>query len=51
MIKNQPPTKKPGFTELGRNEKCWCGSGKKYKNCCKISPNPNYTYENDIIIQ
>ncbi len=19
--------------ELGRNEPCWCGSGKKYKNC------------------
>ena len=18
---------------LGRNEKCWCGSGKKYKHC------------------
>jgi len=24
---------------LGRNDKCHCGSGKKYKNCC---------YENDI---
>jgi hypothetical protein len=20
--------------ELGRNETCWCGSGKKYKKCC-----------------
>jgi len=20
-------------TELGRNEVCWCGSGKKYKRC------------------
>lgn len=19
--------------ELGRNERCWCGSGKKYKSC------------------
>ena len=19
--------------ELGRNDPCWCGSGKKYKNC------------------
>jgi len=19
--------------ELGRNESCWCGSGKKYKSC------------------
>jgi uncharacterized protein YecA (UPF0149 family) len=23
-----PPTKKPG-----RNDPCWCGSGKKYKKC------------------
>ena len=22
------------FTKVGRNEKCPCGSGKKYKNCC-----------------
>jgi uncharacterized protein YchJ len=21
-------------TEVGRNEKCPCGSGKKYKKCC-----------------
>ena len=21
------------FRKLGRNEKCWCGSGKKYKHC------------------
>ena len=33
MIINQPPTKNPGFTELDGNEKCWCGSGKKYKAC------------------
>jgi hypothetical protein len=19
---------------LGRNDRCWCGSGKKYKRCC-----------------
>jgi hypothetical protein len=24
---------------LGRNDKCWCGSRKKYKDCC---------YENDM---
>ncbi len=24
-----PPTPRPG-----RNDKCWCGSGKKYKHCC-----------------
>jgi len=22
------------FKKVGRNEKCPCGSGKKYKNCC-----------------
>ncbi len=22
------------FTKIGRNEKCPCGSGKKYKKCC-----------------
>lgn len=22
------------FKKIGRNEKCPCGSGKKYKNCC-----------------
>ena len=21
--------------ELGRNDRCWCGSGKKYKHCHK----------------
>ena len=20
--------------DLGRNDLCWCGSGKKYKRCC-----------------
>jgi len=24
---------KPGMINLGRNELCWCGSGKKYKKC------------------
>ncbi len=22
-----------GEKELGRNDNCWCGSGKKYKRC------------------
>ncbi|MCB5559718.1 SEC-C metal-binding domain-containing protein [Anaerosalibacter bizertensis] len=22
------------FNKIGRNEKCICGSGKKYKKCC-----------------
>ena len=26
--------KKQGFEKVGRNEKCPCGSGKKYKHCC-----------------
>ena len=28
VVPSQPQTKKPG-----RNESCWCGSGKKYKRC------------------
>ncbi len=24
---------KPQSTEVGRNDFCWCGSGKKYKKC------------------
>lgn len=23
-----------GRTNPGRNDECWCGSGKKYKKCC-----------------
>lgn len=30
----QPIKKK---TELGRNDPCYCGSGKKYKKCCKTN--------------
>ena len=29
--KREPVRKK---MEIGRNEPCPCGSGKKYKNCC-----------------
>jgi hypothetical protein len=28
------PEKKTPPKNLGRNERCWCGSGKKYKYCC-----------------
>ncbi len=28
------PEKKTPPKNLGRNERCWCGSGKKYKFCC-----------------
>lgn len=31
-IRNRPNLARK--TEQGRNEKCNCGSGKKYKNCC-----------------
>ena len=27
------PRPQPAQAELGRNEVCWCGSGKKYKKC------------------
>ena len=34
--KKAPPKGVPARTEqkIGRNKKCPCGSGKKYKNCC-----------------
>lgn len=33
---DEKPKKKPArkVVEIGRNESCICGSGKKYKNCC-----------------
>jgi uncharacterized protein len=27
----------PGFAKVGRNERCPCGSGKKYKKCCAVN--------------
>lgn len=27
------PRPQPAQAELGRNDVCWCGSGKKYKKC------------------
>ena len=47
-MKIKPPSKKAKLQPLvrrgkkvGRNEKCTCGSGKKYKHCClpKIKAN------------
>lgn len=29
------------FSHVGRNDKCPCGSGKKYKNCCMLKNNSN----------
>ena len=31
--------KKPEFLHIGRNDKCPCGSGKKYKYCCRETDN------------
>jgi preprotein translocase subunit SecA len=28
-----PQTVRKSGPQLGRNDPCWCGSGKKYKNC------------------
>lgn len=38
MVNNQPSKQNSPineFRKLGRNEKCWCGSGLKYKKCCR----------------
>ncbi|MGB9775531.1 MAG: SEC-C metal-binding domain-containing protein, partial [Anaerolineae bacterium] len=29
----RPPAAPTATRKLGRNDPCWCGSGKKYKNC------------------
>ena len=29
--------------KLGRNDPCWCGSGKKYKSCHMESDNRRYS--------
>jgi len=36
-----PPTQQPVRKDYipGRNDPCWCGSGKKYKNCHLNSDN------------
>ena len=33
-----------------RNEKCSCGSGKKYKNCCMETTNESYLKKNRVKI-
>jgi len=30
---SKPQTVRKTGPQLGRNDPCWCGSGKKYKNC------------------
>ena len=34
--KRQAEFKQFGRTKIGRNEKCPCGSGKKFKVCCRM---------------
>ena len=29
----QPQTVRKSGPQVGRNDPCWCGSGKKYKHC------------------
>jgi hypothetical protein len=52
LSSNNPKSliKKNQFTELGRNEKCWCGSDEKYKRCCMNKPQTN-NYDCDIVIE
>lgn len=39
------------MTDIGRNELCKCGSGKKYKKCClKFNENPVNLWENNYRI-
>ncbi len=30
---SQQPVVKSDREKIGRNDPCWCGSGKKFKNC------------------
>lgn len=32
-------TKIPEYAALGRNDRCLCGSGKKFKHCCMDTDN------------
>jgi uncharacterized protein len=39
-ILQKPPGKRPAGRKIGRNDPCYCGSGKKYKRCCgKVTVN------------
>ena len=41
--------KRPEFQHVGRNDKCPCGSGKKYKFCC-MGTDKEYMPHNRITI-
>ena len=34
--------------KIGRNEKCHCGSGKKYKKCCLITQHNELLKQREI---
>lgn len=34
---------------INRNESCYCGSGKKYKNCCFLRDNYNENLPSDAL--
>ena len=34
--------KEDPFANVGRNDPCPCGSGKKYKKCCYLKPDDPY---------
>ena len=36
VIPNEKLIYKAKTKNLGRNEKCYCGSGKKFKKCCLV---------------
>ncbi len=36
------------MAKIGRNDKCPCGSGKKYKNCCMLKDENDKLYTNEI---
>ena len=42
---NQKASPIQSNVKIGRNEKCPCGSGKKYKKCCLLK----HQYVNNII--
>ena len=36
------------MAKIGRNDKCPCGSGKKYKNCCMLKDEKDKLYTNEM---
>ena len=42
--------KNPKFQNIERNDKCPCGSNKKYKNCCKDTENECFDHHKIILL-